>query len=883
MNTSFTEIPLEALPDSRLGRVLVLTVNNRHARRLLAQLSAGLGDDRPVMAVPDILPFQAWVRQVTEQLAFVDDARLAAHRLDTFGSQLLWQRVIREAEPEHYLLDIPQAAKLARDADQLMSSWMLSVPESAHTPDSRRFAVWRDAYRRRLDEADAEDDTLGLERVGEAMAAGQLRLDADTVVLAGFNELSPRLRHMLDIWAAAGVQVGRLAETLAPASQVRRVCAPSLEQEWQWAVDWAHRQLRRDPQGRYAILAPQLESQVPLAHRLLHSRLSGDGLAYNVAVARSLAEWPMVRAALAWLRLMAEHVEGACTPAVAGRALLAGHCAAHESEAGARAALDAQWRHKAVLRLSRADLLNDLHGAAPRLARAWEAVQALLPSARDMANAFAWVARFKSLLSALGFPGGMALDSAAHQALEAFEQALDALGRQRVVLQDIDFDEALRALRTLLMQTAFQPQRDLGARLDVLGLLEAEGGRWDGVWMLGLTDEVLPAAPSPNPFVPLVVQRHAGTPRATPERELEWARASYEMLRRCAPEIIVSSAAFEGERELRPSPFVARLAPDEAFAPQAQAAPRAELEAVADDYGPALASGQSTPGGVAVLETQARNPLWAFVKYRLRARQLPAYADPAQQTVRGMFLHACAELFFASVRSQQHLRELQGGDGAALREALREQIRRAARQHLSDYAPVVRELECERALAVMLAWTQCELNRAPYEIVALEEENVWEHGALRLKLRLDRVDRLGSGERVIIDYKTGAGRLDPHADWVRQPPLSLQLPFYAAVLGGAAHDVAALALVRLHAREVAVSGLADADAGLEGVAGLADWKELDGMDWPALMARWRRDIEGLASAYASGWAANATRHPSDLDYCDVLPFLRLHEEAGDAV
>lgn len=865
-----------------MGRVLVLTVNNRHARRLLAQLSASLGDDRPVMAVPDILPFQAWVRQVTEQLAFVDEARLAAHRLDAFGSQLLWQQIIRDAEPEHYLLDIPQAARLSRDADQLMSSWMLTVPDSASTPDSQRFAVWRDAYRQRLEEADAEDDTLGLERVGEAMAAGHLRLDYDSVVLAGFNEISPRLAYMLDIWAAAGLSLGRLAESLPQASVLRRVCAPSPELEWQWAVDWAYEQLQRDPQGRYAILAPQLEGQVPLAHRLLCGKLADSGHAYNVAVARPLGEWPMVRAALAWLQLMAQLLQGRCTPETAGMALLAGHCAGHEFEAGARAMLDAQWRHQGVLQLSRADWLEALHGAAPRLAQAWELVQGMLPDEHETANIFDWSARFKTVLSALGFPGGMALDSAAYQALEAFEQTLDDLGRQRVVLQGIDFAAAVSALRLLLMQTPFQPQRDLSARLDVLGLLEAEGGRWDGVWILGLTDEVLPAAPSPNPFVPLMVQRHARTPRATPERELEWARASYDMLSRCAPDMVVSCAEFEGERELRPSPFVAPLALTD-FSLGKQTLRAAVMEAITDEQGPALSPGRATPGGVAVLETQARNPLWAFVKFRLGARLLPPYADPAQQTVRGMFLHACAELFCTVVRSQQRLHDLMHAEGGALREALQEQIQGAAREHLQAYAPIVRELECERALAVMTAWAKMEAQRTPYEIVALEEANVWEHGALQLKLRLDRVDRLASGERVIIDYKTGAGRMDPHADWVRRPPLNLQLPFYAAVLGGVQSDVAALVLMRLHARQVAVSGLADIDTGFEGLATSGDWQELEGLDWSALMARWRQDIENLATAYADGWAANITRHGADLDYCDVLPFLRLHEESSDVV
>src|SRR5690606_13398482 len=35
---------------------LVLTVNNRHARRLVAEFSASLNDQQRVMALPDILP-----------------------------------------------------------------------------------------------------------------------------------------------------------------------------------------------------------------------------------------------------------------------------------------------------------------------------------------------------------------------------------------------------------------------------------------------------------------------------------------------------------------------------------------------------------------------------------------------------------------------------------------------------------------------------------------------------------------------------------------------------------------------------------------------------------------------------------------------------------
>ncbi|KAG1245643.1 hypothetical protein G6F68_014971 [Rhizopus microsporus] len=90
---------------------------------------------------------------------------------------------------------------------------------------------------------------------------------------------------------------------------------------------------------------------------------------------------------------------------------------------------------------------------------------------------------------------------------------------------------AVNLLQSVARSASFQPQRDPLARLDVLGLLEAEGGYWDGIWMLGLTDDVLPASPKPNPLLPLAVLRQAKAPRATPEREREWA----EGIANCAP------------------------------------------------------------------------------------------------------------------------------------------------------------------------------------------------------------------------------------------------------------------------------------------------------------------------------------------------------------
>src|SRR3546814_8992232 len=93
------------------------------------------------------LPLSGWLRRLADSLSFLPESGQAMHTLDAFGAQLLWQRVIGEAEADHVLLDVAQAARLAADADRLIDDWRIDVPPEYETSDYWRFRVWRRAYR----------------------------------------------------------------------------------------------------------------------------------------------------------------------------------------------------------------------------------------------------------------------------------------------------------------------------------------------------------------------------------------------------------------------------------------------------------------------------------------------------------------------------------------------------------------------------------------------------------------------------------------------------------------------------------------------------------------------------------------------------------------
>ncbi|TAL81271.1 MAG: hypothetical protein EPN62_19220 [Candidimonas sp.] len=881
MNTLFTSISVADFADLDCSQTVVLTVNNRYARRIVSELSARLSDAQQVMALPEILPLGAWLQQASDLLAFSPQAALAAHTLDSFGAQQLWQQVIEHAESDRILLDIAQAARLASDADRLLSEWKITINAEEETRDFRRFQVWRDDYRNRLAQIDAEDGNLAYERVCQAIAAGQLKAPFQTLVLAGFNDWSPRFLDLLQALHGQGVAINELQMQTHPADCVRRILASDPDSEWRLAAQWAAQCLSRDPRGRYAIVAARLETDVAFAHRVVREALNDAAtdipLLYNVAVGRPLLDWPLAHAALAWLELFSVFAQGeSCTPEIAGLALLAGHCEGQEIEASGRAMIDARWRKKACIEVSEDAFGQVLAKFAPNLGRAWQqmidgALTDTGPAAMDV-----WVRRFKRMLQDLGFPGESVLDSHAYQVMEALERVLSCLSRQAVVLGEVDFHAAVNLFRQLALETPFQPQRDPAARLDVLGFLEAEGGVWDGVWVLGLSDEILPAAPKPNPFIAPAALRRSNAPRATAERELQWAHDMYAALCCCAPQVWVSHAQFEGERLLRPSPFIADLIPQEC-APQAALCRPAALESLLDEQGPALDAGSVTQGGIGVIDTQARNPMWAFVKYRLGASRLDGYAEMADQNARGIFLHRAVEIVWRLIGDQSRLLALQAD--AHLQGLVEQSVQQAAQEYLSHYGAVLKRLEIERAYSVVNSWLQVEMAREPFRVREVEHEYHWSHGALQLKLRVDRIDELSDARLAIIDYKSGSGRIDPKASWMRRRPVDVQLPLYAAVLAGSDATVAALMLARLHAKQVEVKGLADGDYGFKGLDSPGDWPDFSAYSWAQVLEQWRDAIELLAQEYAAGVASNRIVQPADMDYCDVLPFLRLDEEA----
>jgi probable DNA repair protein len=395
-------------------------------------------------------------------------------------------------------------------------------------------------------------------------------------------------------------------------------------------------------------------------------------------------------------------------------------------------------------------------------------------------------------------------------------------------------EQALAAVQGLCNDTSFQPESG-HVPIQVLGILESAGLRFDCLWVSGLTDEAWPLAARPNPFIPIALQKRAGIPEASAEGSLELDRRLTDEWRVAAQEVVFSHARQEADHNLAPSPLILDVEAGELALPEF---PRyrdvlfahGTLESTVDNTAPRVTV-KAVRGGTRVLADQAACPFRAFARWRLHAEALEEPAPGLDAADRGRLLHALMRNIWTMLKSSRNLQaDLEPVIGAAARAAVEE----------AGIQGRFAELERLRLAQLAREWLDLEKTRGEFEISALEEKRTIELAGLELSGRIDRLDRLASGGgHVLIDYKTGS--MVSAKAWEPPRPDEPQLPLYAL---GVREDIVAVAFARLRPGGMKYIGVSRDANTLPNVKPVRDW---DG-----LFALWRKEVEPLAAAFAAG-------------------------------
>ncbi len=867
----------------------LLTVNRRLARGLRAasdaqQLAAG----RAVWEPADILPHTAWLER-TWRSHVLRAERPPPVWLSAWQERALWEDVLRRSEVSGRgapLLQVEGAARRAQEARALLKAHRCERDFASEplAEDALVFRGWLDAVLERCADAHWTDGASVPEHLAQGLHAMPDELPA-RLWLAGFDELTPQLEALLQALRAEGVAVARWAPP-ARAGRAVRVAFETGEEELVTAARWARRFLEDGHEGPVGVVIPDLAARRARVERVFDEVL-GTGAPrdhgappWSMSLGPALDHRGVIADALRLLRL----ARGPLAFAAVGQLMLSPYFRGGDSELGVRARCEAALRERAPPELSLHALraymgrLAQAH-PAPLLAGMLDDLAAAVARTPRIQSAAGWARTFWQWLVLAGWPAReRSLTSTEYQAVQAFAEVVDALASLSPVLEEHTLEAALSRLRRMAAERAFQPHTE-PAPVQVLGMLEATGLRFPHLWVVGLHDGAWPSPARPNPFLPVTLQRRYGMPHASAEREFEFARRVTARLLESADDVVLSHAVREEEAPLGPSPLISALPALEAPGVPVSAwrspawhvhAARPALEEWTDERAPALAPGERVRGGAGILRDQAACPFRAFAAHRLGARALPYPAPGPDAPLRGRLVHRLLAAIWAELGSQARLALLDDGALEALvARATETALAHEAVRHEPLRRRRFRELEHRRLQCLARSWLEVERRRAPFEVLALEQEVDARIGDLGVTLRIDRIDRIPGRGALLIDYKTG--RTDVNG-WFGARPDEPQLPLYCTAVPEAA---AGAAYGSLRPGDVGFKGLASAGDIAPGVR--------HEVNWGRLKAQWRETLSDLAAAFTAGDArVDPKRAPETCRGCDLHALCRIHDEGTAA-
>ncbi|HEV8501510.1 MAG TPA: PD-(D/E)XK nuclease family protein [Casimicrobiaceae bacterium] len=881
---------MSEIDDALDGGATVVTPNNRLARVIAArhdraQIAAGLH----IWPTPNVVPWHAWLASLWQEALAADAWTRPFTRLNAAQAIRLWEIAIEQDALD--LVDSRGAAERAAEAWDTFHAY--AHPGEATSQfmgggdDAAAFARWSQRFVRATAELDAVDVARLGNRLVDAFPHMPL-LAARRFAFAGFVDFTPQQARVLDAIRAAGARIQTVASVDAGARRTR-VEFRTPDDELVAALQWARARVLGDERATATIAVPDLAARAPRVALLADEILRPTALVearldaprpWNLSLAPPLAEHALVVPALDLIALAQSRLPLARAASLLRSPFFCGGA----TRAALRAAGEGRWRCDNVADVALPAFVDVLRDDDP-----WRAGLATLTTTLRHAAARSphdWAEAFATVLTACGWPGDGALSSALFQAHEAFRRALGEWRSIALVDARMSFGNALASLRAHCARTSFQPEA-ASSRIEILGILEAAGQSFDGLWLAGMDVDSWPMRAAPRPFLPAGWQRAHGVLGASAETSLGRAERLTAQLAGMAADVIASHTTTNERPPRRVSPLCDwPLAPHVAAPTPTQAAmasaPR--LERIDDARLPPIAADRPLRGGVRAIELTSDCPFRAAASVRFRADPWPRPGVGLTSIERGILVHAAMAALWHSLGDQSVLDAL-GDDalGARIDAAVRIAQHDIAESRWRALPAIVREGERARLAALIATFVRTqEAARPPFRVVAREVDTHLTIGGLALDLRIDRVDEIEGG-RIVIDYKTGD--TPPVRQWLLPRPLASQLGLYVLALDTHIPDerVGAATLMVVRSGACATVGMAEASAQWPGVVAPSDASGGRFVDFDAVKAFWRDTLGGLARDFREGLAAVDPRaHPNPCRHCNFKSFCRIDASARDA-
>ena len=845
-------------PNTELAAALIDWVERRHL---------ALGHE--IWPTPRIRDFSGWLRECHAERQLLDAS--LPRCLSDVEERELWRSVILDSDGGAELLEPNGAAQSARRARRTLIDYGIPLQKLADyaTEESVAFLDWNARFEARC-------------HALHCIAPDRLLNSAPTLPGLVWIE-SPIWRPVVRRWLENHAVAMLLPPRASTPGPPRVVAAASPAVELAAMAEWAADQLRASADFRAWICVPDLNLRraevadafdAVLAPQRFSLTAADVPAPYAVAGGTPLADYPPVRAALAALAA----TTGMLSFEAFSDLLRMPQMHASAADAGAAALLDLELRSRGPSEAGLADWLLLAEKLASTTVSALMHLRAFLTTL-DTARGAHFLSQWVTLWIAAFEAGPWVLrqrwSSTEFQAAERFRELLASLATGDALFGKQGPAAAIRILSRAARDTAFQPQTGIPA-IWVSAQIMDPWLTYDGLWVAGCSEDRWPPPLDPIPLLPVKLQRDYGIIPAGIESQLRLAEDLQERWQLRARNCVFSCADSSEGRPTAPSPLLPVSSEPMSSSPQphwqAQAIHAPPLDVLRDEAAPPFDAGAERTRGVSTLRAQSRCAFRGYAEGRLLTDRLEKPVPGFNLRERGELVHHALESIWGQLKGSEGLAAIAPETLEAL---VANGVSRAIDRQCAQRDPGARwrRREHPRMTALLHKWLAIERLREPFTVEQLEQgAQVAHHGGLDFRVRIDRVDRLLDGGRVLIDYKTG--NVSP--DWRGDRPDNPQLPVYALLRPESLVAVAygmvnagECGFVAEHSRPAVFKPSRRKPSSMEGMP-----------DFPSLIALWSERLEVIAAEFATGHAAVAPTVRACTS-CNLQPLCRIPSALDD--
>lgn len=803
----------------------IIVANNRQAlafkRTIIEQLGA--------VKMPGIYSYPAFLKKTWLQLNPHSSLRLLSdHEL-----RILFSELINGCKTQNPAAVTDEAIKCYR----LMKSHFISKEKiiNYHSSTEVLFVSWIDELsqiKKQSQLIDSSDLFLEMEQ------ALKKSTSVGSYSHYGINKPTPEQNKLFDLLQSQALELSQVNDTY------KAISHPTIEMELQYIAEWSREKNTKKPQHQIAVVIPNLSE---LQHKvsLIFDEVFGSHAIetqqkpFNISLGNSLSQYPLIRHLFKVISLSHEIMRGSIELDRLCRVISSPYIKGANIEANNRSLLINKLLSRGKNQFTIKQLIV-LMADCPILKEQILSISQITNKRR--APSEDWLENLYQLLDIWAFGSDRALSSSEYQLFEKFQNESLILNKNPALSQQMTFEECVDLLRKHFDAVIFQPQSG-DANIHILGALEAEGLHFDAAWVSNMTSDFLPGVVKFPLFIPTNVCSEFHLPSSTFDLIQTNAVGTFSKLKGLSDEVHFSFAETNDGREQIATPLLdfepcAEIAP---IAPQEQA-----LTTVKDACAPRLKN-TAIKQGVQTLQDQMSCPFKGFVR-RLQIQEFESNHLGLNRAEQGVLIHKILETIFTEISTAKELKELSD-----------ESINRLVESHTQNAIGTpdqnYQTIEKDRITRVIKQYLLLEEQRTDFTVVATESVVEVCIEGLSFTTKLDRMDQLENGDKLIIDYKTGLSALSQITGKVIE---QAQLPIYAI-----SNEVDGVAFAQINASECVFKAVAR-DREILPSSKQAQTKM---PDWDAQLSTWQETLSKASLNFQHG-VADVLPEKNACNYCD---------------